>query len=266
MPSENSAPKPTATATAAGMTARTSGMRNASRKRRSSWASPSVSAPPAARRAFLGTAASAARSAAPRQRTTRRRARTPRGTDGRADRDRAARSTSANSAAPSGIVPYDVPSTSPFASGRSSLSTRSGIDESRAGRNTRLRDLDRERPDVDPPEPVHERYHDDDPGAHDVHRDHDPAPIPARRGARRERSADRAREQPQRQDAADRGRRPRLLQHQRHERDGAHPVAERGHGLTDEHRAVAGPSPEHRDAHARPSDSTAGPARSSVPS
>ena len=41
-------------------------------------------------------------------------------------------------AAPSGMVPYDVPSTSPLASGRSSSSTRSPIDASRAGRNTRL--------------------------------------------------------------------------------------------------------------------------------
>ena len=50
--------------------------------------------------------------------------------------------TIANNAAPIGIVPYDVPSTSPFASGRSSSDTSRGIDASRAGRNTRLADLD----------------------------------------------------------------------------------------------------------------------------
>ena len=134
------------------------------------------------------------------------------------------------------------------------------------GQEHQARDLDRERPDVDPPELVHERHHDDDRGADDVHRDHHPAAIPARDGARRERSADRTGEEPQREDAADRGRRARLLKHQCHERHGAHPVAQRGHRLTDEQRAVAGPPPEHRDAHARPSDSTAGPSRSSVPS
>ena len=46
--------------------------------------------------------------------------------------------TTANAAAPSGIVPYDDPSTSPFATGRSTSSTSSGIDASRAGRNTML--------------------------------------------------------------------------------------------------------------------------------
>ena len=46
--------------------------------------------------------------------------------------------TAANAAAPSGMVPNDEPRIMPFASGRSSASTRSGIDASRAGRNTML--------------------------------------------------------------------------------------------------------------------------------
>jgi hypothetical protein len=49
--------------------------------------------------------------------------------------------TAANNAAPRGILPYDVPRIRPFASGSWSLSsspTRSGIDASRAGRNTML--------------------------------------------------------------------------------------------------------------------------------
>ncbi len=50
----------------------------------------------------------------------------------------AARRSSANAAAPSGIVAYDEPRTSPFATGRSISSTRSGIEASRAGRNTTL--------------------------------------------------------------------------------------------------------------------------------
>ena len=44
----------------------------------------------------------------------------------------------ANMPAPSGMVAYDDPRMRPFATGRSSSSTRSGIDASRAGRNTRL--------------------------------------------------------------------------------------------------------------------------------
>ena len=45
--------------------------------------------------------------------------------------------TSAKNPAPTGIMPYEVPRTSPFAVARSSSpSTRSGMDASRAGRNT----------------------------------------------------------------------------------------------------------------------------------
>ena len=47
--------------------------------------------------------------------------------------------TAANSAAPIGMLPYDVPRIRPLASGSSSsLATRSGMDASRAGRNTML--------------------------------------------------------------------------------------------------------------------------------
>ncbi len=46
--------------------------------------------------------------------------------------------TAANAAAPNGMLPYDDPRIRPLASGSSLRSTMSGIDASRAGRNTML--------------------------------------------------------------------------------------------------------------------------------
>ena len=205
----------------------------------------------------------AARSSPPRRRTTRRRARTRARAAGRADRCPGSAATSANSAAPSGIVPYDEPSTNPFASGRSSSSTRSGIDASRAGRKTRLADLDQERPEVDPPQRAHER--DERDHARARARPSSPSSCAGPSATRR---APRAVRRSRRAATATRGcRRPRSTNptgpiHERHERERAHPVAERRHRLTDEQRA----EPVRRQSTETltpASDSTVGPSRSS---
>ena len=64
--------------------------------------------------------------------------------------------------------------------------------------------------------------------------------------------ADRGGEEAQGEDAPDRGGRVGELQHQRHERDGAHPVAERRDRLADEEVPEAGPADERHEAHDSP--------------
>ena len=157
--------------------------------------------------------------------------------------------TAANIAAPSGMVPYDDPRTRPFARGRSSSSTRSGIDESRAGRKTRLAASSRNAHEVDPPDRTDERHWRDDPGPQRVHREHRAAPIPMPARTRGERAADRGRQEAQREDPPDGERRVGELEGQRHEGDGAHPVAEPRDTLSDQEIAKATPSDERAEAH-----------------
>ena len=88
----------------------------------------------------------------------------------------------------------------------------------------------------------HQRDGDDDPDPHQVGRLHRAAPIPAPHTAGGERRGRRRRKQAEQQDAADGGRRPRQPQHEGHERDGDHPVAEAGNRLPDEQGAEGGTS------------------------
>src|SRR2546421_193941 len=70
------------------------------------------------------------------------------------------------------------------------------------------RHLDEERPQVDPPQAAHERDERDHRGARRVHGEHRAPTVPAARRPRRERTADRCRDEPQREDPAHRGGRP----------------------------------------------------------
>ena len=129
MPVENSAPRPSATAAAAGITARTSGIRNAPRKPAFSVGLSAAAAP--ARSVAWAMQANDTRNVSASIQNTSACVRPPMSLPGSA-------ATAANAAAPNGMLPYDDPRIRPLASGSSLRSTMSGIDASRAGRNTML--------------------------------------------------------------------------------------------------------------------------------
>ena len=128
IPSEKSAPSPSATESAAGITARTNGMRNASRNR-TCCSSPGATVGAPSWRSREMHANDTRKVAASMKNTSAK---------GRPARWNGIAATAAKRPAPSGMLPYDDPSTRPLASGSWSPSTRSGIDASRAGRNTML--------------------------------------------------------------------------------------------------------------------------------